>query len=131
VCSQEDAALSYHWDILFPPALLGLRVVSPRITGWDSPVLEIPMYSLPNLEDTEAGSDTFWRVRLTVTPLPLEGEEITPAPSVLYFRAQYIQSEWSMSCYNDLADPSCDESCLREGSCRLYCSLGPDLCERS
>jgi hypothetical protein len=124
VCSQEDAALSYKWEILFPPTLGAALVIAPWITNVDSPTLRIPPSGLPDLEETDAGSDTFWRMRLTVTPRPLDGEEFTPAASVLYFRFNYRQTDLQLSCFNELMF---DHSCQRAG-CVLHC--GPNYCDR-
>ena len=63
---------------------------------------------------------------MTITPLPLEGEEITPAPTVFYFRFQYRATEMELACYEKLIDPSCDRDCQRS-TCGNFCNY-PGFC---
>jgi len=90
-CGQDPHALSYKWEILFPPTLQGAVYTSNGISGYLTPVLTIQPSSLPSLDDTDAGGDTFWRVRLTVTSLQ---PPITQ--TVAYFRFKYQQTELSL-----------------------------------
>ena len=95
-CGLDPAALSYHWEILFPPTLQGAVYTSNGISGYLTPVLTIQPSSLPSLDDTDAGADTFWRVRLTVTSL-------TPpiTQQIVYFRFKYTQSELTLQMSTD------------------------------
>jgi len=95
-CGQDPHALSYKWEILFPPTLQGAVYTSNGISGYLTPVLTIQPSSLPSLDDTDAGADTFWRVRLTVTSL-------TPpiTQQIVYFRFKYTQSELTLQMSTD------------------------------
>lgn len=95
-CGMDPAALSYHWEILFPPTLQGAVYTSNGISGYLTPVLTIQPSSLPSLDDTDAGTDTFWRARLTVTSL-------TPpiTQRIVYFRFKYRSSELTLQMSTD------------------------------
>lgn len=90
-CGQDPGAVSFKWEILFPPTLQGALYASNGISGYLTPHLTIQPSSLPSLDGTDAGADTFWRVRLTVTSLT---PPITQA--VAYFRFKYQQTELSL-----------------------------------
>src|SRR6185436_10138747 len=69
---------------------------SNGISGYLTPVLMIRPSSLPSLDDTDAGADTFWRVRLTITSIypPM-------VQKVVYFRFKYQQSELTLQMSTD------------------------------
>ncbi len=83
--------LTYHWEILFPPSLGSGVYTSNGITGYRTAVLTILPSALPSLEDTDAGSDTAWRVRLTVT-----SGQPPYTQTIRYFRFKYTQTELSL-----------------------------------
>lgn len=83
--------MSHKWEILFPPTLQGAVYTSNGITGYLTPVLTIAPSSLPSLDDTDAGADTFWRVRLTVTALNPPYTQ-----TIVCFRCKYQQTELSL-----------------------------------
>ncbi|HYC57076.1 MAG TPA: hypothetical protein VEL28_19245 [Candidatus Binatia bacterium] len=123
VCSQDDAALSYQWDFFYPTTIQARPYWPSWLTGRNSPVITIPPSSFPYLEDTIAGDDTFFRARLTVTPLPLEGEEITPAPTILWFRFEYQNTDLNLDLVIDIERPSsCNAACreIHRGYCQKY-----------
>jgi len=95
-CSPDETALTYTWEILFPPTLQGGVYTSNGISGYLTPVLMIRPSSLPSLDDTDAGADTFWRVRLTITSIypPM-------VQKVVFFRFKYTQSELTLQMSTD------------------------------
>lgn len=100
-CTPNQGILSFHWEILFPPTLQSVVYSSTGITGYFSPVLTIRPSSLPALEDTEAGSDTFWRVRLTITEHPSESDPMLLSQRVFYFRFKYQQTDLTLQMSTD------------------------------
>jgi hypothetical protein len=93
-CISDAGDRTFHWEILMPPTLQGTRVATAGISGYRSPTLTILPSSLPSLEDTDAGSDTSWRVRFTV-------DEGKPSQQVAYFRFKYQQTELSLQMFTD------------------------------
>ncbi|MDX2171015.1 MAG: hypothetical protein SF182_28355 [Deltaproteobacteria bacterium] len=92
-CTVEQTALSYHWQIFWPPLFESRQYASAGITGYFLPVLTIESDSLPSLDDTISATDPYWRISLTVTPLPRDGEAMTPAPRTVWFRVHYVQTQ--------------------------------------
>jgi hypothetical protein len=92
-CTVEQTALSYHWQIFWPPLFNSAQYASSGITGYHLPVLTIRPDSIPSLDDTISATDPYWRVSLTVVPLPREGEAMTPAPRTVWFRIHYFQTQ--------------------------------------
>ena len=108
VGNQSDAALSYKWDIIFPPGLFAQApdpetgvISTTGITGYLTPQLTIAPSSLPSLEGTDAGSDTFWRARLTITENPLPDDMSPLEQTVVYFRFKYQQTQATLQEYYD------------------------------
>lgn len=95
-CTPDQAALEYQWQIFRPPGLGSTPYSSSGISGRCSPILTIRRDSLPSFDDTEAAGDPYWRVRLTIVPQPRPGEAMTPAPRVLFFRFEYIQTSLTL-----------------------------------
>jgi hypothetical protein len=67
-CANPDA-VSVRWQLFKPPTLSSEPYSANGIAGYLTDTLTILPSSLPSLDDTDAGSDTFWRARLTVTSL--------------------------------------------------------------
>jgi hypothetical protein len=59
--------IDFHWQIFKPPGLSSAPYSSNGITGYHATVLDIQPDSLPELLGTDAGSDFYWRVELTVS----------------------------------------------------------------
>lgn len=94
-CATRDA-LTFRWQLYKPPTLSSEPYAANGITGYLTDTLTMLPSSLPSLDDTDAGSDTFWRVRLTVT-------SVTPPitqRSVL-FRFQYQSSSLTLEMSQD------------------------------
>ena len=84
-CGAADSALSYHWDLRFPPSIAGgAFAVYNGVTGVDTPTLHIAPSALPALN----GADISYRAILTITN--------TNNPSlstIALFRFEYDSSE--------------------------------------
>jgi hypothetical protein len=100
-CGVDPTALSYKWEILYPSTLPSGVYASNGITGYLTPRLTILDSALPELQDTDAGTDLFWRARLTITSL-----HPPVTQTVVYFRFQYLSSDLSLALSTD---------CLRSG----------------
>jgi len=101
VGNQSDAALSFKWEIIFPPGLQGMIAATSGISGYLTSHLTIAPNSLPSLENTDAGSDTSWRVRLTITENPLPDDMSPLEETVVYFRFKFQGSLVSFQEYSD------------------------------
>ncbi|MDB6025979.1 MAG: hypothetical protein JWM68_2202 [Verrucomicrobiales bacterium] len=118
-CDPADPPPSFKWDIFRPPLLGGARVTTRGITGYCGPTMRIAENSLPSLVDTEAETDPFWRVRLTVT---YQQAGQSPTNIVGWFRFQYQQTTTSLQvftacqqCPGDAPCPTCNEENVRPG----------------
>jgi hypothetical protein len=80
--------IAFHWQIYKPPGLSSAPYSSNGITGYHAEVLDIQADSLPELLGTDAGSDFYWRMRLTVT--------INGVTEDGYFKFQYQSSTLSL-----------------------------------
>jgi hypothetical protein len=94
-CANPDA-VSVRWQLFKPPTLSSEPYSANGITGYLTDTLTILPSSVPSLDDTDAGSDTFWRALLTVTSL-------TPPVTQrsVYFRFQYQSSELTLEMSTD------------------------------
>ena len=96
-CGQDPKALSYKWDIEFPPTLQGGFYASKGISGYLTDTLTILPSSLPALDSsTDAGGDPFWRARVTVTALTEPQTQ-----TVLYFRFLYQETDLTLQMSTD------------------------------
>ena len=86
----DSSDLTFRWEIFFPPTLQSAPYASNGISGYLSPVLTIQWSSLPSLADTAAGTDQFWRAKLTVTSL-----QSPSLQTVVYFRFLYLGTDLS------------------------------------
>ncbi len=101
VADQSNANLSFKWEILLPPTVDGgNHVYTNGVTGYLAPVLTFAPSSLPDF-GTDAGTDPFWRVRLTITEGPLPGDDSPLGQTVVYFRFKYQDSQVSYEMYRD------------------------------
>ena len=84
-CGAADSALSYHWDLKFPPAIDSYdHAMYDGVTGGDTATLTFAPSSLPAL----SGADVMYRAILTITN--------TNNPSlstIALFRFEYDSSE--------------------------------------
>jgi hypothetical protein len=63
-CGAADSALTYHWDLRFPPSDDGgAYAIFSGATGADTPILHLGVSSLPALP----GADVMYRAILTIT----------------------------------------------------------------
>jgi len=86
--SETTNTLSFHY-VLFESTAHGGRYYS-GLADYYSPVLQIPMWSLPDLPDNGDADSQFWRVILVIRHIPF-----TPGLSqktVCAFRFQYLFS---------------------------------------
>ena len=86
----DSSDLTFRWEIFFPPTLQSAPYASNGISGYLSPVLTIQWSSLPSLADTAAGTDQFWRAKLTVTSL-----QSPSLQTVVFFRFLYQGTDLS------------------------------------
>ena len=86
----DSSDLTFRWEIFFPPTLQSAPYASNGISGYLSPVLTIQSSSLPSLADTAAGTDQFWRAKLTVTSL-----QSPSLQTVVFFRFLYQGTDLS------------------------------------
>ncbi len=91
----DDPAPSYHWELFKPPTLSGTPYASSGITGYHNAVLLIRPSSLPSLSNSAAGTDTLWRVKLTVV------SAVTGESSVTWFRFGYLGSSLTLQMSTD------------------------------
>jgi hypothetical protein len=89
-CLEADPALSYQWQLRFPPLIRSGEVYTYNtgIQGWNTPVLTLPPSSLPAL----TGVDVQWRAILTITSS--SGGVVKQTQAL--FRFQYDSSELSL-----------------------------------
>jgi hypothetical protein len=96
--SDSTNTLSYHWSIFVSAANGGQAYGG--LTNYDSPVLQIPMFSLPDQPDPSGGSDPyaiFWRVRLVVHHIPYTPNVTPSQETVFWFRFGYADSTFNFN----------------------------------
>ncbi|MGH3427933.1 MAG: hypothetical protein ACRDQZ_10270, partial [Mycobacteriales bacterium] len=79
ICAADDQAqLSYHWTIHFPPDLNNGGIYAPQgITGYHDATLRIAAQSMPALDGR---SDPYWRLTLDITLNVASDFPMTPEP---------------------------------------------------
>ena len=84
-CGAADSALTFHWDLRFPPAIDSYDyAVYPGVTGAETPILNFAPSSLPAL----SGADVMYRAILTIT-----NANNPTLSTIALFRFQYDSSE--------------------------------------
>jgi hypothetical protein len=88
-CGAADSALTYHWELRFPPSIMGGAVATySGVTGANTPILHIVPSGLPAL----GGADIKWRVILTIT-----NANNPSLYTYALFRFQYDSSECQLN----------------------------------
>jgi hypothetical protein len=86
--------IDFHWQFFKPPGLGSAPYSASGITGYHADVLDVQPNSMPELLGTDAGSDFYWRVELTVT--------VNGVTETGWFKFQYQSSDlslaWSTTC---------------------------------